>query len=92
MTRQYVVGEFSGLLGGLEPAPPGPLADAIRRLRREIEGDSRGKLPTLALDALDLADAACWSALECGDVEGFRRCSRAVVVLRDFARSASLIA
>jgi hypothetical protein len=92
MTRQYVVGELSALLGTLRQTPTGDLCLAVERLRHEIEGDSRGRLTALVLDALDLADQVCWASLERGDIEGFERCARTTVALQEFARGASLLA
>ncbi len=37
MTRQYIVGEFSALLGDLLPVPDDVLCGALLDLQREVE-------------------------------------------------------
>jgi hypothetical protein len=52
MTQQYIVGEFSSLLAGLQPAPDEVLGDAVGNLRREVEFGPLPMLPRLAREAL----------------------------------------
>jgi hypothetical protein len=91
MTQQYIVGEFSSLLAGLQPAPGELFAGAVDDLRREVELGPRTQLPWLAQEALTLADTICWVALEQGDTNGFYRYAGTAVVLREFAVAASLL-
>jgi hypothetical protein len=90
MTRQYIIGEFSTLVGELE-STAGEFGDAVRDLRREIETCSLFGLPRLAHEALALSDLVCWVALERGDVTSFRRCADTAVILREFTASANLL-
>jgi hypothetical protein len=90
MTQQYIVGEFSSLLGDLQRTPGGQLA-AIRELRSEVECSPLQMLPRLARRAMNLADVVCWAALEQGDVGGFRDCAKAAVALGEFMTSARLL-
>lgn len=91
MTQQYLVGQLSVLLEGLQPSPGGRLADAVRYLRREVESCAPWKLAKLADRAVDLTDSVCWDALDRGDSNGFGRCFRAAVALGEFTDSARLI-
>jgi hypothetical protein len=91
MTQQYLVGELSSLLGGLQPTPGVSLGEAVGNLRHEVEFSSLRKLPTLAQRALDLTDLVCRAALEEGDADAFCRCVGTAIALRDFAVSASLL-
>ena len=90
MTQQYLVGQFSLLLGDLRP-PPGEWLAAVGKLRREVECAPVSVLPRLAYEALGLADMICWAALEQGDVSGFCGCSEAAAALREFASSARFL-
>jgi len=90
MTHQYIVGEFSSLLGDLQRTPGGQLT-AIRDLRREVECSSLQMLPGLARRALNLTDVVCWAALEQGDFGGFLDCARTAVALGEFMASARLL-
>jgi hypothetical protein len=89
MTQQYLIGQFSSLLGDLQPAPAGWLA-AVHDLRREVESSPLPVLPQLAHKAMDLTDMICWAALEQGDVGGFCRYAETAVALREFTASAGL--
>jgi hypothetical protein len=91
MTEQYIVGEFSSLLGELTPTARGTLLDVARALRRRVECGPRRLLPALAHEALDLSDALCWAALEQGDLDGFRRCAGTSAALADFGAGAGLL-
>ena len=91
MTQQYIVGEFSSLLGRLQQMPGEMLADAVADLRREVESSPVQRLPDLAQEALDLADTICWCALEEGDADGFCQRVGAEVALGDFMLAAGLL-
>jgi hypothetical protein len=91
MTQQYIVGEFSTLLAGLQPRPGEPLGLAVVNLRHDVEFGPLQLLPKLAQDALDLTDRLCRAALEQGDVECFCRYADIAVALRDFTINASLL-
>jgi hypothetical protein len=89
MTQQYLIGQFSSLLGDLQPAPAEWLA-AVHHLRREVESSPLPMLPQLAHEAMDLTDMICWAALEQGDVGGFCRYAETAVALREFTGNAGL--
>ena len=90
MTQQYLIGQFSSLLGELQPAPAEWLA-AVHDLRREVESSPPSMLPQLTRAAMDLTDMICWAALEQGDVGGFCRYAETAVALREFTASAGLL-
>jgi hypothetical protein len=90
MTQQYIVGELSALLAGLQPAPD-ELGEAVSNLRHEVEFGPLPKLSVLAREALALTDMICWVTLEQGDVSGFRRYADTAVALREFTASANLL-
>ena len=91
MTQQYIVGEFSSLLAGLQPAPDEVLGDAVGNLRREVELGPPPMLPRLAREALNLADRVCRAALEQGDADGFCGHLGTAIALRDFTVDAGLL-
>lgn len=91
MTEQYLIGQFSALLEGLQPPAGERLADAVRKLRRDVESCPPWMLPGLAHEAIELSDIVCWDALERGDSDGFGRYSTAAAALGDFTDSAGLI-
>ena len=91
MTQQYIVGEFSALLAGLQPVPGHSLGEAAVNLRYEVEFGPLPMLPRLAREAITLTDMICWAALEQGDASGFHRCADTAVALRDFTASAHLL-
>ncbi len=90
MTQQYIVGEFSALLAGLQSMPDEWLSRVVGDLRREVEVAPLAKLPQLAREATNLMEMLCWVALEQGDVSGFCRYAETAGALRDFTISASL--
>jgi hypothetical protein len=91
MTQQYIAGELSALLAELRPAPDGALANALDDLRREVELGSLAGLPRLARRAMRLTDVICWSALDHGDADGFRRYATGAATLQEFTDSAGLL-
>ncbi len=90
MTRQYIVGELSSLLGDLQPAPREWVA-AVGALRREVESAPLSMLPELAQKALSLTDMVCWAALEHGQASAFLGYAKTAVALREFAENAGLL-
>jgi hypothetical protein len=90
VTQQYIVGQFSVLLGDVQP-PSGEWFAAVWKLRREVESCSVSMLPRCASEAMGLTDLICWSALEQGDVGGFCGCARSAAALGEFIDSAGLL-
>jgi hypothetical protein len=90
MTQQYIVGQFSSLLGDLQPAPDEWVA-AVDALRREVESSPLCMLPTLASEAVSLVDLVCWSALEQGQASAFTRSAETAVALGEFVENAGLL-
>ncbi len=88
MTQQYIIGQFSALLGELQPPPGECLAAAVHDLRRDVEAAPLPMLPKLAREAMNLTDTICWEALERGDPNGFGRYANAAVALGEFADNA----
>jgi hypothetical protein len=91
VTQQYLHGELSALVAGLQPVPAQALGPAVDTLRHRIESGPLPMLPRLVREAMALSDATCWAALEQGDVGGFRRCAETAVALREFAVDANLM-
>ena len=91
MTQQYIVGEFSALLAGLQPVTGELLGEAVGDLRHEVEFGPLPMLPRLAREAMTLTDMICSVALEQGDLSGFSRYVAAAVALREFTVSANLL-
>jgi hypothetical protein len=89
MTQQYIVGQFSSLLGELQPAPD-EWAAAVDGLRHEVETSPLRALPKLADAALSLTDLLCWSALEHGQARAFLGYAQTAVALREFMENAGL--
>jgi hypothetical protein len=59
-------------------------------LRQRVELASVQRLPACAREALWLADAICWDAVEHGSVEELCRSVTAEVALADFVAAAKL--
>ncbi len=91
MTQQYLIGQFSALLGDLQPPPGECLAETVHDLRREVESCPLAMLPKLAREAMTLTDVICWAALERGDSSGFCRYAKVAVALGEFTDSAGLV-
>ncbi len=91
MTRQYIVGELSALIGDLYPVSGEQLAADVQVLRRRVESAPAGALGTLAAEATELADVTCWTSLDEGDAGAFARQATAASLLHDFAVSANLL-
>jgi len=91
VTQQYIIGEFSALLAGLERTAEEGLAEVVGNLRREVEVSPLPLLPQLAREALKLTDKACWLALDQGDVRGFCRHAETASALHEFTVSANIL-
>lgn len=91
MTVQYIVGEFSAILGDLLPVSDEVLSRALHDLRREVEASPVARLHALAGPAISLTDAICWVTLERGDMTRFCRDVETAVALRQFTVCAKLL-
>jgi len=91
VTQQYLIGQFSALLGDLQRPPGECLAETVHDLRREVESSPFAMLPVLAREAMSLTDMICWVALERGDSSGFCRYAKVAVALGEFTDSAGLV-
>jgi hypothetical protein len=87
MTQQYLLGQFSALLGDLERTVA-EWQPAVHDLRREVEFSPLAMLPELADKVMALTDAICWAARQRGDVTRFRSCAKAAAELGEFIDSA----
>jgi hypothetical protein len=90
MTQQYLVGEFSALLGDLERTAAA-WQPAVHGLRREVESSPVAMLPEFADKATELIDTICWAALHRGDVTRFCGCAKAAAALGEFIDSAGFL-
>jgi hypothetical protein len=92
MTRQYVAGELSVLLGHLQAAAT---TEASARdawsLRRAAETEPIPALGWVAVDALVLAEGLCWDSLNRGDTAAFSRQSAVCAELQVFGVCAGLL-
>jgi hypothetical protein len=92
VTRQYLTGELSQLLGELAAAAAGDReVDEVARLRRQAETVGPGQLSPLAREALRVADRLCWGSLSRGDVGSFARRAAVCARLWAFAVAARLL-
>jgi len=91
MTRQYIVGELSALIGDLYPISREELAADVRNLRQRVEATQVGALGPLAAEAEAVADVTCWTSLEEGDAGAFSRQATAAALLHEFAVNANLL-
>jgi len=91
MTQHYLIGEFSQLLAGLQPAPNELLEIATRDLRCDVEFGPLRALPDLAREAVALADLICAAALEAGDASLFSHYVASASALEEFLVSANLL-
>ena len=92
VTQQYIVGEFSALLGELSAVPyDEPLGRALQALRHEVEACAASRLHLLTPRALALTAAISWVTFEEGDMERFCRSVDTAVGFRHFVASANLL-
>lgn len=74
MTRHYLAGDLSLLLGRLQELTPDPArAQQVARLRHETETNAPEELGSVAHRALTLTDDMCWDSLTQGDISAFGR-------------------
>jgi len=74
MTRQYLVGELSLILGELQAAEMNEAAVRdVARLRREAETTSPVTLGPVVTQAVELIDRVCWDSLTRGEAATFIR-------------------
>lgn len=90
MTQQYIRGELSLRLGGLCESRCGFRA-LLGGLRHQVEEAPLAALPELAVEAMDVVDAACWMALASGDLATFDWECREMASLHEFATCAGLL-
>ena len=92
MTRQYVVGELSLILGELQ-AVATEVADVrdVARLRLEVETTPPAALAPMAARAVALTEGVCWSCLARGETEAFVRGAVICAELWEFGICAGLL-
>jgi hypothetical protein len=92
MTRQYVAGELSVLLGYLQAAAT---TEASERnawsLRHAAENEPFTALGSVTVRALALTEGLCWDSLNRGDIAAFTRQARVGAELHDFGVCAGLL-
>ena len=92
MTRQYLAGELSVLLGHLQAAAT---TEAATRdawfLRHAAETEPIPALGSVAVRALALAEGLCWDSLSRGDTAAFNRQARVCAELYEFGVCAGLL-
>ena len=91
MTRQYVVGELSLILGELQAVATSE-ADVqdVARLRQEVETTPPAALAPIAARAVELTDGVCWSSLARGETAAFAREASICAELWEFGVCAGL--
>jgi hypothetical protein len=92
MTRQYLAGELSVLLGHLQAATT---TEASGRdawsLRQAAETEPVTALSSVTIRALALTERLCWESLNRGDIAAFDRQAAVCAELHDFGVFASLL-
>jgi hypothetical protein len=74
MTRQYLVGELSLILGELQAASTDEVAlRDVARLRREAEATPPTTLGPVVTQAVELIDQVCWDSMTRGEAATFIR-------------------
>ncbi|WP_427885508.1 hypothetical protein ACQHIV_24630 [Kribbella sp. GL6] len=92
MTRQYVVGELSVLLGQLGAAASDEVsARSAEALRREAETRPFCALPAVTARAIALADEMCWISLLHGNVVAFDHQAADSALLYEFGLCSGLL-
>lgn len=92
MTRQYVVGELSLILGELQAATTNEAAVRdVARLRREVETTPPAALAPIAVRAMELTDGVCWISLARGETAAFVREAAICAELWEFGVCAGLL-
>jgi hypothetical protein len=92
MTRQYLAGELSVLLGHLQAATTTEAAgrDAWS-LRHAAETEPIPVLRSVTVRALALAEGLCWDSLNRGDTAAFTRQAAVCAELHEFGVCACLL-
>jgi hypothetical protein len=89
MTRQYLVGEFSAILGDLQDAGIDEVARGeVHRLRRQVEALPPTMLATPLIRAAELIERLCWRSLIRGDLQALMREMAVADELREFGACA----
>lgn len=92
MTRQYLAGELSVLLGHLQAAT---ITEASGRdawsLRQAAETEPVTALGSVIIRALALTERLCWESLNRGNTAAFNRQAVVCAELHDFGVFASLL-
>jgi hypothetical protein len=92
MTRQYVAGELSVLLGQLGAAAGDEAsARSAAELRREAETLPLSALPAITARAMALADEMCWDSLAHGNTGAFDHQAADSALLYEFGLCAGLL-
>lgn len=92
MTRQYLAGELSLLLGELEVvARRAGIDHDVTALRHQAETSPIPALPRVAVRALALNRRLCWDALARGDIASFNRDIQLCTELHQFGVCAGLL-
>ena len=92
MTRQYVAGELSVLLGQLQAAAT--TEESGREawsLRQAAETEPITALGSVTERALALTEGLCWDSLNRGDIAAFTRQAAVCAELHDFGVCAGLL-
>ena len=92
MTRQYMAGELSVLLGRLQAAAT--TEESGREawsLRHAAENEPVTALGSVTVRALALTECLCWDSLNRGDIAAFTRQARVGAELHDFGVCSCLL-
>jgi hypothetical protein len=92
MTRQYVAGELSVLLGRVQAVTTTEEAERDAwSLRHAAETEPVRALPLVAVQALALAECLCWESLNRGDTAAFTRQAAVCAELHQYGVCAGLL-
>ena len=92
MTRQYLLGELSLILGELQAVATDDAAvRAAGRLRQEAETTPPAALSPVVVRAVALTDRVCWNALARGETTTFLRETAICAELWEFGVCAGLL-
>lgn len=92
MTRQYVVGELSLILGELQAiATCEADIEDVARLREEVETTPPAALAPMAARAVELTDGVCWGSLARGETAAFVQEAAICAELWEFGVCAGLL-
>lgn len=92
MTRQYIAGELSLIMGELRAvATSQATVRNVEHLRQEAETAPFAALASVAVRALELTDGACWDSLTRGETAVFVREAAICAELWQFGIGAGLL-